>query len=360
MRSILTLSFLSGCALAARELAIKNECDFELWPAVLNTFEDGQYTGPRGWVAPAGYTKKVTIPEKWNGRVWARRGCTFDSDGSGSCLAGDCGGGLECKDATMGWANLFEVNLDSYSGLDFWDISAVPGFTVPMSVVPSSKDCDAVVCSKDLNPTCPEALRVYDTDGKTVITCFSACMAGVNAEGDNPNCCSGAFNDLDTCKSADVDYYNFFKDGCENAYAVRAAAIASIQQYDLPAFPYLQYPYDSRPNSPTVDQACSADSKPSYEITFCPDGKGSGSASSTAASSHLSSSTKSTHMSSSTQSVEVTTSHSPLATTSRMATSTSRAVSSRVTTSFVEESSTAAAHPSRKCRKHRKSQHGPH
>ncbi|GAA5887668.1 hypothetical protein JCM6882_001490 [Rhodosporidiobolus microsporus] len=264
MRTFLALSLLASAVVAERQLVVKNKCDFELWPAVLNTFADGAYTGPRGWSASPGSSKTLTIPEKWNGRVWARRGCSFRNDGSGSCLAGDCGGGLECDDATMGWANLFEVNLESWNGMDFWDLSDVPGFTVPMSAVPSDSSCAAVNCPKDILNECPEALRIYDTDGKTVITCLSACMAGVNAGDDSANCCSGTFNSLDACKSSDVDYYDLFKDRCANTYAV---------------------PYDSRPGSPTVDQACSAANRPSYTITFCPSGSGENASSASAASS---------------------------------------------------------------------------
>ncbi|GAA5925754.1 hypothetical protein JCM10213_008875 [Rhodosporidiobolus nylandii] len=232
MLFLLALPLLSVGALASRKLIIKNECSFEIWPAVLNTFSDGGYSGPRGWHAKPGSSKTVTVPEHWNGRAWARRGCSFDSKGKGSCLSGDCGGGLECEDATMGWANLFEVNLESYAGQDcatpfvssfslltprsvnpllVWDISAVPGFNVPMSVVPGDSSCDAVVCSKDLLATCPKELRVYDSDGKTVINCLSACMAdiyGIGGKFDNSmNCCAGQYNSLEKCVSSKVDYY---------------------------------------------------------------------------------------------------------------------------------------------------------
>ncbi|GAA5850215.1 hypothetical protein JCM8547_001045 [Rhodosporidiobolus lusitaniae] len=290
MLSLVVLAALASTALADRSLTINNECSYELWPAVLNTFEDGGYTGSRGWHAAPSSSKTVTLPEKWNGRVWARRGCDFDDSGAGSCLAGDCGGGLQCEDATMGWANLFEINEDSYAGNDFWDISAVPGFTVPMSVVPGDSSCDSVVCSVDLNPSCPEELRVYDTDGTTVITCLSACMAGIAAGENSANCCSGTYNSLDACLSSDVDYYDFFKSGCENAYN-----------------------YRTRVGSPTVDQSCTA-ANPSYTITFCPSISGNSSTSysssstagkSTEVSSFASSSSKT---STTAQAVETTTS----------------------------------------------------
>ncbi|GAA5902168.1 hypothetical protein JCM5296_006619, partial [Sporobolomyces johnsonii] len=124
MHIFLALSLFALTALADRSLIITNDCAYTVYPAVLNTLVGGGYTGPRGWEAAAGSSNTVSIPDTWNGRVWARRGCTFDSTGAGSCVAGDCGGGLECADATTGWANWLEMNLNSWAGMDFWDISA--------------------------------------------------------------------------------------------------------------------------------------------------------------------------------------------------------------------------------------------
>jgi hypothetical protein len=36
-----------------------------------------------------------------------------------------------------------------------WDISAVPGFNIPVSIVPSAGCDHTVVCSKDINDECP-------------------------------------------------------------------------------------------------------------------------------------------------------------------------------------------------------------
>ncbi|GAA5876282.1 hypothetical protein JCM1840_003605 [Sporobolomyces johnsonii] len=236
-----------------RTFTIKNNCNYALWPAVTNYGANSGYTGSRGWEAAAGNSTTITIPSPWNGRIWARRDCTFDSSGSGSCVTGNCDGGLECDDQTIGYVNVGEFNLDSWGGNDFWDISCVPGWTVTMSIEPDG--CDSVVCATDLNPDCPDdKMKQTDSDGN-VIGCLSACMAGINAETPSMNCCSGDLNNLTTCVSSGVDYYSVLKPYCPHAY---------------------WYPYDSRPNYPEVDYACSAAKNPSYTVTFCPTGSTTG------------------------------------------------------------------------------------
>ncbi|GAA5850213.1 hypothetical protein JCM8547_001044 [Rhodosporidiobolus lusitaniae] len=253
MASLALLLALATVATADRTFTIVNNCAYSVWPAVAGTFANSGYSDARGWEATSGSSKTVTVPEDMNMRVWPRRGCTFDANGAGSCIAGNCAAGRDCADATMGWANLFELNMNQYNGDDYWDISAVPGFVTPMSVVPSVSSCSSVTCSTDLNPTCPDDLRVYDSDGTAIIACLSACMTAMNAGSDTTNsnnCCSGSFNTAATCSKDGVDDYTFFKDGCENAYA---------------------YPFDDQSTLPTVVWTCPASSSPDYTITFCPD-----------------------------------------------------------------------------------------
>ncbi|GAA5887665.1 hypothetical protein JCM6882_001489 [Rhodosporidiobolus microsporus] len=256
LSELLLLAAAGSLVRADRSISIENRCDYTIWvPAVSGTLANSGYTGPRGWEAvPKSAPVVVTIPETWNGRVWPRRGCTFDANGAGSCIAGNCPAGRDCADDTMGWANLLEMNLNQKSGdtfEDFWDISAVPGFVAPMSVSLGDASCHAVTCSQDLNPDCPEPLRLME--GSTVIGCLSACMAGINAGPNSSNCCSGQFLSHEACLPQNVDYYDYFKSGCPEAYA---------------------YPRDERPNDPdavNVVYTCPSASAPSYTVVFCPD-----------------------------------------------------------------------------------------
>ncbi|GAA5976838.1 hypothetical protein JCM11641_000886 [Rhodosporidiobolus odoratus] len=241
---------------ADRTLTVKNNCPYDIWPAVAGTFANSGYTGPRGWLAKQSDQAVTTpIPENWNFRVWPRRGCNFDDSGAGSCLAGNCAAGRDCADDSMGWANLLEVNMNQ-NGKDFWDISAVPGFVAPMTVTLSDTTCTSVACAVDLNADCPnDQMRIKD--GSDTIACLSACMANIYGIGtgknNSMNCCSGSYLDPSVCKADQVDYYSYFKDGCKNAYA---------------------YPRDDQASLPQVVFTCPSASAPSYTVTFCGDGDG--------------------------------------------------------------------------------------
>ncbi|MCW2929637.1 MAG: Thaumatin pathosis-related protein [Actinomycetia bacterium] len=80
-----------------------------------------------GWVLPVGQSVTINTPNNLNTRFWGRTGCVFNSEGTGHCQSGDCGGKFQCT----GWgtipATLAEVNFDAWDGLDFYDVSMVDG-----------------------------------------------------------------------------------------------------------------------------------------------------------------------------------------------------------------------------------------
>ncbi|GFZ02788.1 pathogenesis-related thaumatin superfamily protein [Actinidia rufa] len=116
----------------------------------------------------------VNAPTGWSGRFWGRTGCFFDQSGKGYCATGNCGGGVaECAGAGgEPPATLAEFTLNS--PLDFYDISLVDGFNIPVSVVPTggSGDCKSAQCLSDLNQNCPHGLQVR-RNGR-VVACKSA------------------------------------------------------------------------------------------------------------------------------------------------------------------------------------------
>ncbi|GAA5922404.1 thaumatin family protein [Sporobolomyces koalae] len=249
---MLSLAILLAPVVSAKSLIVTNNCPYTVWPVISNTFANGGYTGSRGWRADPGNWHTEEIPQTWNGRIWARRGCNFNDKGEGNCLAGGCPkDGIECGDEMMGNSNLVEMNLniDNMGGnIDYYDVSAVPGFVVPITLVPGDANCKTVACTKDLNPTCPDD-RLKIIDGGKTIGCLSACMANVNAGDNSPNCCSGSYLSHEACKPEMVEFYDFFKQGCPNAYA---------------------YPRDEDPTNvrPPVVFTCPSQ-VPWYRITFC-------------------------------------------------------------------------------------------
>ncbi|ONL95897.1 Pathogenesis-related thaumatin superfamily protein [Zea mays] len=82
----------------------------------------------------------VDAPAGWSGRVWARTLCAADAaTGRFSCATGDCGSGaVQCNGGGAAPpATLAEFTLGGSGGLDFFDVSLVDGYNVPMLIVPA-------------------------------------------------------------------------------------------------------------------------------------------------------------------------------------------------------------------------------
>ena len=105
-----------------------------------------------------------------------------------------------------------------------------------MAITLSASDCHTASCPADLNPNCPAELQQLGADG-SVVGCKSACYANLDgnqyvflptltfnavpspsARADSANCCSGSHNTADTCPPDGVQYYDYFKDSCEDSY----------------------------------------------------------------------------------------------------------------------------------------------
>ncbi|XP_056643862.1 uncharacterized protein LOC130449844 [Diorhabda sublineata] len=173
-----------------------------------------------GFKLAQGASKTVSASENWAGRFWGR---TYCDDASNHCLTGDCGNKVECAGAGgTPPVSLAEITLKGSGGLDFYDISLVDGFNIPISIEPSGGQgdgsqysCKKSSCGKYLNDECPEKLKL-NTD-KGVVACKSACLA-FNSD---QYCCRGAYGTPETCKSSSwpQDYPKYFKDRCPDAYS---------------------------------------------------------------------------------------------------------------------------------------------
>ncbi|OAY22623.1 thaumatin-like protein 1 [Manihot esculenta] len=211
-----------------------NRCSYTVWPGILANAGTAALDST-GFELPPGGSRSFQSPPNWSGRFWGRTGCTFDPvTGQGSCQTGDCSSNLiECngKNANPP-ATLAEFTIGS-STQDFYDVSLVDGYNLPMIVEPSggSGNCLSTGCITNLNQQCPAELRVGSGE---------ACKSACEAFGSPEYCCSGAYGTPDTCKPS--VYSQMFKAACPRSYS---------------------YAYDDATSTFTCSGA-------DYTITFCP------------------------------------------------------------------------------------------
>lgn len=194
---------------------ITNNCPHPIWPGTLS----GAGTPPlptTGFRLESGQSVRLPSTPGWSGRIWGRTGCNFDESGIGKCQTGDCGGRLECDgNGATPPASLFEITVGIGDDKDFYDVSIVDGYNLPLIVVPRGVygPCNATGCASDLNLGCPKELQVVGGESGGVIACKSAC----EAFGLDQYCCSGQFSNPNTCHPS--IYSSIFKHACPKAYS---------------------------------------------------------------------------------------------------------------------------------------------
>ncbi|KAE9458644.1 hypothetical protein C3L33_09457, partial [Rhododendron williamsianum] len=155
-----------------------NKCEYTVWPGILSNAGIAPLS-TTGFVLREGESKAIDAPSSWGGRFWGRTICSEDSNGKFSCVTGDCGSGkIECAGANaVPPATLAEFTLDGDGGMDFFDVSLVDGYNLPMLVVPqggTGVNCTSTGCEVDLNDECPSELKVTSTTNGASVACKSA------------------------------------------------------------------------------------------------------------------------------------------------------------------------------------------
>ncbi|PIN06986.1 hypothetical protein CDL12_20455 [Handroanthus impetiginosus] len=192
----------------ARIFTIVNYCKETIWPAVT----PGESFNGGGFALKPGQSLIFTAPVGWAGRIWGRTGCNFDRNGNGSCQTGSCGSTLKCAASGKPPASLAEFTLASP---DFYDVSLVDGFNLPLVVTPLNGrgNCSIAGCDADLRPRCPPELSVKGGKGGRNVACRSACDVFNTDE----YCCRGVFGNSATCQP--TYYSKRFKEACPAAYS---------------------------------------------------------------------------------------------------------------------------------------------
>ncbi|CAL9159795.1 unnamed protein product, partial [Musa hybrid cultivar] len=227
-----------ACAGEGATFTFVNRCGETVWPGILSNAGTPQLEST-GFELPVASSRSFQAPAGWSGRFWARTGCS-STGGTWSCATGDCGSGqAECNGAGAAPpATLAEFTLaPSSAGQDFYDVSLVDGYNLPMVVeanrrAGASGECAATGCVVDLNRMCPPELRTAQGE---------ACRSACEAFGTPEYCCSGAFASPTTCRPS--SYSQMFKAACPRSYS---------------------YAFDD----PTSTFTCAGEAD--YTITFCP------------------------------------------------------------------------------------------
>ncbi|KAK8624167.1 hypothetical protein V6N13_065520 [Hibiscus sabdariffa] len=158
----------------ARVFTIINYCKETIWLGITpgDNFDGG------GFQLKPGRSILFHAPVGWSGRIWGRTGCKFDKNGNGSCLTADCGNTLKCKSPGKIPVSLAEFTL---SDVDYYDISLVHGFNVPIWIKPinGQGNCSTCGCDLDLRRSCPNELVVNGGGNGKTIGCRSACDPNV-------------------------------------------------------------------------------------------------------------------------------------------------------------------------------------
>ncbi|XWS16725.1 hypothetical protein CRYUN_Cryun33cG0002400 [Craigia yunnanensis] len=203
----------------AATFTIQNNCPYMVWPAAV--------PGGGRQLDSGGVWDLNVKPGTTGSRIWARTNCQFDGAGHGSCQTGDCRGLLQCQAYGASPVTLAEFALNQFSNLDYFDISLVDGFNVPMEFSPTSEGCTrGISCAEDIIGECPNEL-------KTPGGCNNPCTVFKTDQ----YCCN-------TGKCGPTSYSRFFKTRCPDAYS---------------------YPLDDQTSTFT----CPAGTN--YRVVFCPE-----------------------------------------------------------------------------------------
>ncbi len=189
---------LLGDAGAPRTFTVVNSCARTVWAAAL---PDSTFPGGPIEVAP-GDSFRVGVDNGWSGRIWGKVQCTTTN------------GKLACAGDPFP-SSLAELTLtSSATGLDFYDVSLVDGFNLPIAIEAVGHtadpahpyDCGSPTCAADLNATCPQPLQ--DSVDGGVLACA------------NDECKVLGDNDA---SSTDCIYPNsyteYFKNACPTSYS---------------------------------------------------------------------------------------------------------------------------------------------
>lgn len=269
----------------------------------------GSVIGGGGFKLDVNSMQTFNVDDGWQGAWFGRTNCTFNANGEGDCETGDClasgWGYLQCSGVgssppvTKG-----EMNLEITSGIDYYDVSLVDGFNLPMEIKPMNYNpayvaalpsdlfrCTASGCTNTSTlSSCPTSLKFIPNS--KLVACQDDCNLATILHNTNPamypdavvkayccpdteycspinkcgigSTCKAWLSDPGNCKNCSAydgiypngyptttDLFNsaiFFHQSCPNAYS---------------------FTYDDASASYTCNSTPSTGLRTKYNISFC-------------------------------------------------------------------------------------------
>ncbi|XP_040385824.1 protein P21-like [Oryza brachyantha] len=201
--ALVSSSLLLAAVVDAANITMVNRCSYTVWPGALPGGGARLEAGQSWSIDVAAGTPAA--------RIWPRTGCSFDGSGRWRCVTGDCAGALSCSVSGEPPTTLAEYTLGrpGGGGDDFFDLSLVDGFNVPVSFQPTSGGAG---CSKGRGPSCAVDITARCLPELQVPGgCASAC----GKFGGDAYCCRGQFER----ECPPTSYSIFFKQLCPDAYS---------------------------------------------------------------------------------------------------------------------------------------------
>jgi hypothetical protein len=208
-----------------RRLILENRCPYAVWADALP-----KTTLPNGVPLEVLPDQAFSVgwPNGWSGRVWGKKGCVAAN-----------GGALTCANTGANSLAEFTLTKTPDAGLDYYDVSLVDGFNIPIGIVnvghPTDQsriyNCGSPICAKDLLAGCPAPLQETGANADVVSCHNDSCKVLGNSVMTSPYC------------MYPNQYTQYFKNACPTSYS---------------------YPYDD----PTSTFTCK--SGQDYQVVFCP------------------------------------------------------------------------------------------
>ncbi|KAI8063923.1 thaumatin [Gongronella butleri] len=203
MQLLVLFTILLPCAFAGtRTVKIVNNCPESNSIGVLT---NGAANIDQRFDLTSKQSRSISLPDTWGGRIFGQPQCVGTQDNQ------HCGPPGASNPATLA-----EFFFKGSSGKDYYDVSMVDGYNLPMAInvegggSSSGYECGNPSCMS--LPSCPSSLTVKDSASR-VIGCQSSC----SATGNPADCCSGSYDTPSTCK-ADSQANNV-KAACPQAYS---------------------------------------------------------------------------------------------------------------------------------------------